>query len=58
MRTILSHGSSILVFGLALVFTEDFFYLLTIYFLAFCTSYMFWNKWIDAIKKTAKRANA
>lgn len=58
MRTILSHASSILVFGLALVFTEDFFYLLTIYFLAFCTSYMFWNKWIDAIKKTAKHGNA
>ncbi|XVL11513.1 hypothetical protein WKW46_13050 [Staphylococcus xylosus] len=44
---------------LSLVFTNDFFYLIAIYFATFFIAYCwFCPEFFKAIKKTAKRANA
>ncbi|WP_426432712.1 hypothetical protein ACP27Y_13040 [Staphylococcus xylosus] len=59
MNGILSVLTGVLVMMLSLVFTNDFFYLIAIYFATFFIAYCwFWPEFFKAIKKTAKRANA
>lgn len=59
MNEILSVFTGVLVMMLSTVFTNDFIYLIVIYFAIFFVSYLwFWPEFFKAIKKTAKRANA
>lgn len=59
MNEFLSVLTGVLVMMLSLVFTNDFFYLIVIYFATFFVAYCwFWPEFFKAIKKTAKRANA
>lgn len=59
MNEFLSVLTGVLVMMLSLVFTNDFFYLIAIYFATFFVAYCwFWPEFFKAIKKTAKRANA
>ncbi|MGW7932596.1 hypothetical protein ACWEWU_13175 [Staphylococcus xylosus] len=44
-----------LILGLLI---NDFHYALVAVVLAIYLTYLFWDKWFDAIKKTAKRSNA
>ncbi len=59
MNGILSVFTAVLTMLLSLVFTNDFIYLIVIYFATFFIAYCwFWPEFFKAIKKTAKRANA
>lgn len=58
MNGILSVLTSIFVMSLSLVFTNDFIYLIVIYFAAFFVSYCwFWPEFFKAIKKTESNGN-
>ncbi|WP_157951727.1 hypothetical protein [Staphylococcus arlettae] len=58
MRHILAWSTTILSTALFAMITSDFHYSIVFSILMFIASYAFWNNWFDAIKKTAKRANA
>lgn len=59
MNGILSVFTAVLTMLLSTVFTNDFIYLIVIYFATFFITYCwFWPEFFKAIKKTAKRANA
>ncbi|MFQ3901756.1 hypothetical protein ABLV98_00640 [Staphylococcus sp. 50Mo3-1] len=59
MNEFLSVFTGVLVMMLSTVFTNDFIYLIVIYFATFFVTYLwFWPEFFKAIKKTAKRANA
>lgn len=58
MKHILSWLTAILFTALFAMVTSDFHYSIVFSVLMFIASYSFWNKWLETIKKTDKRANA
>ncbi|MGK8517833.1 hypothetical protein [Staphylococcus arlettae] len=58
MKHILAWATATLSTTLFAMITSDFHYSIVFSILSFIVSYAFWNNWFDAIKKTAKRANA
>ncbi len=58
MRHILAWSTAILFTALFAMITSDFHYSIVFSILMLIASYAFWNKWLEEIKKTAKRANA
>ncbi|WP_157951060.1 hypothetical protein [Staphylococcus arlettae] len=58
MKHILVWLTAVLSTAVFAMITSDFHYSIVFSILMFIASYTFWNKWFDAIKKTAKRANA
>lgn len=58
MRHILAWLTATLSTALFAIITSDFHYSIVFSVLSFIASYAFWNNWFEAIKKTAKRANA
>ncbi len=58
MKHILAWSTAILSTALFAMITSDFHYSIVFSVLSFFASYAFWNKWLEEIKKTAKRANA
>lgn len=54
MKGTLALATAVLAFFIALIFTKDFIYLLLIYWIAFCFSYMAWDAWINYLKTTKK----
>lgn len=58
MKHILSWATVVLFTALFAMITSDFHYSIVFSILMFIASYAFWNNWFEAIKKTAKRANA
>ncbi|MDW4160619.1 hypothetical protein QI230_02970 [Staphylococcus saprophyticus] len=54
MRGLLALSTAIVIFFIALIFTKDFIYLLLIYWVTACFSYMAWDAWINYLKTTKK----
>lgn len=54
MKGTLALATAVLAFFIALIFTKDFIYLLLIYWVTACFSYMVWDTWINYLKTTKK----
>lgn len=53
MKHILAWSTAVLSTALFAMITSDFHYSIVFSILSFIASYAFWNKWFEAIKKTA-----
>lgn len=54
MKGTLALATAVLAFFIALIFTTDFIYLLLIYWVTACFSYMAWDAWVNYLKTTKK----